>query len=360
MNKKDLLENIRDYSPKEIAAAINAGVVSFYELRSGTHGQFTPLLQRQVKAILETGEEPESVQQPDPEPFHSAVPEPVRPPESEPFRPAVPDPVQQPEQKRFHPAVQKPVRQPEPEVSQEPVNNDHKVSQADQTLVENFTPVQVPNPTPIGSQARLIPCPECGKMVSPLASQCPSCGMPFTMVTCSECGSWVSSQATECPTCGMPLRHGQPVYQQPNQQGFHPANQANSMQEGRNAHLGTPPNINSFSWGGFVFNWIWGVCNGVYWSLVTIILGIASFFAPMLAADPEEGLMVSGLISIGSLIISIVLGVKGNRMAWKSKRFNSIDHFVTVQKGWRTAAFVVLGICVGIILFSVIVVIATL
>lgn len=56
MDKKDLLENIQDYTPKEIAAAINAGVVTFYELRSGTHGQFTPLLQRHVKTILELGE----------------------------------------------------------------------------------------------------------------------------------------------------------------------------------------------------------------------------------------------------------------------------------------------------------------
>ena len=342
MNKKDLLENIRDYSPKEIAAAINAGVVTFYELRSGTHGQFTPLLQRQVKTILESGDEPEPARKPEAD----LIQEPVRQPEPEPFRPVVQEPVRQPEQKPFRPE------------SQDPANKGNVVPQADQTQVENFTPVQVPNPTPAGSQIRLIPCPECGKMVSPLASQCPSCGMPFTMVMCSECGSWVSSQATECPTCGMPLHPGQPVYQQPNQQGFQPVKQTNSVQGGPNAHLGTPSNINSFSWGGFVFNWLWGVCNGVYWSLVNLLLGLVSVIG--VATRSAEGNIVSGLCSIGILAISIVLGVMGNRLAWKSKRFKSVEQFVAVQKGWRTAALIVFGISLGVTLIIIIAVISIL
>lgn len=54
VTKKDLLKNVRNYSPQEIADAVRAGVVSLYDLTKETEGAFTPLLKRQVKSILET------------------------------------------------------------------------------------------------------------------------------------------------------------------------------------------------------------------------------------------------------------------------------------------------------------------
>ena len=53
INKKDLLKDIRKYSPEQIAEAIRTGEVSMYELGKETEGAFTPLLKRQVKEILE-------------------------------------------------------------------------------------------------------------------------------------------------------------------------------------------------------------------------------------------------------------------------------------------------------------------
>lgn len=53
INKKDLLKDVRKYSPEQIAEAIRSGEVSMYELGKETEGAFTPLLKRQVKEILE-------------------------------------------------------------------------------------------------------------------------------------------------------------------------------------------------------------------------------------------------------------------------------------------------------------------
>ena len=53
INKKDLLKDIRKYSPEQIAEAIRSGEVSMYELVKETKGAFTPLLKSQVKEILE-------------------------------------------------------------------------------------------------------------------------------------------------------------------------------------------------------------------------------------------------------------------------------------------------------------------
>lgn len=51
--KKELLKNLRKYSPEEIAEAVRAGKVSLYELSKETEGAFTPLLKKKVKALLE-------------------------------------------------------------------------------------------------------------------------------------------------------------------------------------------------------------------------------------------------------------------------------------------------------------------
>lgn len=56
--RKELLKNLKNYSPEEIAVAVRTGEVSLYELSKETEGAFTPLLKKKVKAILE---QPESV-----------------------------------------------------------------------------------------------------------------------------------------------------------------------------------------------------------------------------------------------------------------------------------------------------------
>ena len=49
--KKELLKNLRKYSPEEIAEAVKTGEVSLYELSKETEGAFTPLLKKKVKVF---------------------------------------------------------------------------------------------------------------------------------------------------------------------------------------------------------------------------------------------------------------------------------------------------------------------
>ena len=51
--RKELLKNLKNYSPEEIAEAVRTGEVSLYELSKESEGAFTPLLKKKVKAILE-------------------------------------------------------------------------------------------------------------------------------------------------------------------------------------------------------------------------------------------------------------------------------------------------------------------
>ena len=52
-SKKEILKDITNYTPEEIADAVRSGVVSMYELGKNTEGAFTPLLRKRVKELLE-------------------------------------------------------------------------------------------------------------------------------------------------------------------------------------------------------------------------------------------------------------------------------------------------------------------
>ena len=99
-----------------------------------------------------------------------------------------------------------------------------------------------------------------------------------------------------------------------------------------------PTEIKKWNWGAFFFNWLWGVCNGVYWPLVLIIVNFIPY--------------ICGLISLG---VCIALGINGSEWAWKGKRWNSLEHFKRVQHNWAMACLWVLG---GSLLLGVIIGIA--
>jgi heme A synthase len=62
-------------------------------------------------------------------------------------------------------------------------------------------------------------------------------------------------------------------------------------------------------------SWIWGIGNSVWIALLAIILG---------------------------LIMSIILGIKGNEWAWQNKTWNSVEHFKKTQRTWTRIGVVLL------------------
>jgi hypothetical protein len=95
-----------------------------------------------------------------------------------------------------------------------------------------------------------------------------------------------------------------------------------------------PNCLNKWNWGAFWFGWLWGVCNGVYWPLITLI--------------PYIG-------QIAALIICFILGANGSRYAWDN--FNgTATAFDAKQASWAKAAgicfiiSIVIGIIAGIVI----------
>jgi hypothetical protein len=81
-----------------------------------------------------------------------------------------------------------------------------------------------------------------------------------------------------------------------------------------NSGTGGPPppevEVMGWSWGGFGLNWIWGITNRVWISLLC--------FVPCV-----------------NLIVAIYLGIYGHKLAWQNRRFQSLHHFQETMKAWN-------------------------
>jgi hypothetical protein len=82
-----------------------------------------------------------------------------------------------------------------------------------------------------------------------------------------------------------------------------------------------PEGVKGWSWGAFLMNWIWGVSNKTWIALLAWIPFIGIF-------------------------VSIYLGIKGRELAWRNKRWDSLEHFQKVQRRWSVWSGVFVLVCV--------------
>lgn len=107
-------------------------------------------------------------------------------------------------------------------------------------------------------------------------------------------------------------------------------------QPGQEMKRETPQCLNSWNWGAFYWGWIWGIGNGVYWPLITLI--------------PYVG-------QVAALIIMFILGANGSKYAWE--KFNgTAAEFDEKQHSWAVAAGIAFLICIVIVIIAVIVIAA--
>lgn len=89
----------------------------------------------------------------------------------------------------------------------------------------------------------------------------------------------------------------------------------------------TPEEIKGWNWGAFFLNGFWGLGNRTYFALLA--------FIPIL-----------------NIFVMVILGFKGNEMAWKNKEWESIEHFKSVQNNWSRAGLVAFSLYVIIFLIN--------
>ncbi len=88
-----------------------------------------------------------------------------------------------------------------------------------------------------------------------------------------------------------------------------------------------PDEIQGWNWGAFLLPGVWCLTNKVW---IALIAWVDLFF------------LTGGFLW---LVIGVILGIKGNEWAWKSRRWSSIPAFKTHQKYWAIAGLI-FSICV--------------
>ncbi len=77
-----------------------------------------------------------------------------------------------------------------------------------------------------------------------------------------------------------------------------------------------PPELRGWNWGAFLLTWIWGIGNNVWIALIA--LG---------GLIPYVGWVIS-------IVMAIILGLRGNEWAWQKKKWDSIESFRKTQRTW--------------------------
>ena len=81
--------------------------------------------------------------------------------------------------------------------------------------------------------------------------------------------------------------------------------------------------IEKWNWGAFFCSWLWGAFNGIYWPLFIILI----------AGIPYVG-------QVGSLCLSVYLGLYGSKMAWRTGKYISFERFKNVQRYWAIGGII--------------------
>lgn len=91
---------------------------------------------------------------------------------------------------------------------------------------------------------------------------------------------------------------------------------------GQGAAAVIPPELDRWNWGAFFLNWIWGIGNNSYIALLMFVPGV-------------------------NFVMLFVLGFKGNKWAWRNKRWQDIEHFKRVQRKWAIAGVIAVIALIG-------------
>ena len=81
-----------------------------------------------------------------------------------------------------------------------------------------------------------------------------------------------------------------------------------------------PPGINRWNWAAFLMPAVWGLFSGVPFT------GLL-FAAAFLPSSAQLLIMI---------IASLFLGFKGNQLAWRGKKWQSVEHFNSFQQKWAS------------------------
>ncbi len=101
------------------------------------------------------------------------------------------------------------------------------------------------------------------------------------------------------------------------------ADKGNQIANSNGVNGPLPDELRHFNWGAFLLSWVWAVNNKVWIGLIILVISLLSMISS-----------VSSIFSLLAFVGSLILGFKGNRLAWRYRKFENLDQFKLVQKAW--------------------------
>ena len=163
-----------------------------------------------------------------------------------------------------------------------------------------------------------------------------------TRVFCDGMRNWLPAHATELKE----LLSSIPVTPQvPLNVPSRYATEDNGSGLGSNSSA-PPPEISGFNWGAFLHPLFWGYNHKSWIALLCIPMSLARIY--MLYFQHQRGELFGNTI-LGSFVVSlgfaIWFGKQANKLAWRNRRWESINQFKKVQQKWA-----LWGLCLTVVL----------
>lgn len=181
---------------------------------------------------------------------------------------------------------------------------------------------------------------------------------------CPGCGKGVGEFALTCNHCGADLRERFDEKQQ--KEEAQQSAQGTAGSEERSAGSAGPSQfqtltgtkarqqseelddqalddaLGGFNWGAFVLTPFWGVAHNWTIGYIFFLNFLLASFGPLLglgnlselASDYAGGGIAGGIVLLLFIIGKFYAGIRGNRIAWNSGRFDDVNQCMSVQQAW--------------------------
>ena len=152
---------------------------------------------------------------------------------------------------------------------------------------------------------------------------------------CWSCGCEYSSQNKELISPSLSEEPKINVVSENSNQPIPPVSKTNNSGDKKSV---VPKEIKGWNWAAFLIPPLWGLFSGVPLAILMLALYLPIF---------SDGMRVIALIGC-----SLFLGLRGNELAWRGKKWKSIEHFKNVQKKWLSWAVALNILYIIIILYT--------
>lgn len=195
------------------------------------------------------------------------------------------------------------------------------------------------HPPPLG----YVGCGVCGKANESHAGYCAYCqaeivdGERFSPTTHSE--DDLRDRVGAAPERDRDVASGVAVMEDAEREGAGLIPPHRSQDEDEDSRI--PSELRGWNWPAFLLGPIWGVGHRIWWTAIGFLA-----LAPLVYAGPRQAALLFWLAMM------LFLGFRGNELAWRARRWESVEKFMAAQQRWGVwAVAAIAALVVGMVVY---------